>query len=124
MTDMLDLFDPAPDDPGDEGKPSLRLVPRGPRVSFRWVEDPRTPWPIRALSVALALLLTTVGVSTILYTAGLLKKYYDQVDAMDRAHAAARAKAAAERQQVERLKASGGIVIGLPKDAAPSKSPR
>lgn len=121
---MLDLFDPAPDDPGDEGKPSLRLVPRGPRVSFRWVEDPRTPWPIRALSVALALLLTTVGVSTILYTAGLLKKYYDQVDAMDRAHAAARAKAAAERQQVERLKASGGIVIGLPKDAAPSKSPR
>ncbi|HZE88603.1 MAG TPA: hypothetical protein VE404_03600 [Verrucomicrobiae bacterium] len=121
---MLDLHHPAPDDAGDDGRPALRLVPRGPRVSFRWIEDPRTPWPIRALAITLGVLLTTVGVGSILYTGALLKEYYDKVDAMDRAHAAARARQAVERQQVERLKASGGIVIALPKDAAPSKSPR
>jgi len=122
---MLDLDDPKPEEPEDKGRPKLRLVPKGPPVSFRAVEDPETPWGVRAIAFLLAVLLTTVGVVSILATAALLKEYYDRVDAMD----LARAEAAAKRKAIEELarpREDGAIMLGLPLEKsaqAPPASP-
>lgn len=111
---MLDLDDPKHEDSEEGGSPRLRLVPKGPRVAFRWVEDPETPWHVRAIALVLALILSIVGVSTILQTAALLKEYYDRVDAIDQARALARARERAAREAAARPRSDGAILLSLP----------
>jgi len=110
---MLDLDDPKPEEPEGEGRLRLRLVPRGPRVAFRWVEDPETPWHVRAIALLLAVILTIVGVSTILQTAALLKEYYARVDAIDQARALQRARERAAKEAAV-PRSDGAIVLSLP----------
>jgi len=119
---MLDLFDPKPDEPEEAGRPSLRLVPKGPRVRFTWIEYPELPWPARALAVTAAIILTTAAVLAILFTAGMLKEYYDRVDALDLARAEARARENAIRE-ASRPRKDGAIVLSLPQGSAKPATP-
>jgi len=117
---MLDLDDPMPEEPDEGGSPRLRLVPKGPKVAFRRIENPETSWQVRAIGLLLALLLSIVGVSAILQTAALLKEYYDRVDAIDQARALARARERAAREAASRPRGDGAIVLSLPGE--PGKS--
>ena len=114
---MLNLFDPQPDAPGEAGRPSLRLVPKGPRVRFTWIEDPATPWPVRALAVTAAIILTTAAVLSILSTAAILKESYDRVDALDLARAEAKARQQAIREAA-RPREDGAIMLSLPPEGS------
>ena len=111
---ILDLYDTAPDPEEESGRPRLRLVPRGLNVAFSLPRDPETPWPLRISSVTVAIVLTTIGVTSILLTAAAMKHFYDKVDAQDAARAKARAVKAAEAAP----RPDGAILLKLPEDTA------
>ncbi len=124
---MLDLYDPKPDPPDEEGRPSLRLVPKGPRVSFSRPGDPETRWTVRVASIFLGLVISGIGLAFILLTAALLKQMYENVDALDAAVKAERTRRSTTEAPA-RNRGDGAIVLTMPKDqprsrAAPQSPP-
>jgi hypothetical protein len=83
---MLNLTDPPA--PPPEEHPHLRLVPKGPPVSFRIPQDPEVPWPIRAVAILLGVVISATVVTGILFFGAFIKYVYDSIDAAEKARAA------------------------------------
>ncbi|HXI03363.1 MAG TPA: hypothetical protein VNI57_09320 [Candidatus Saccharimonadales bacterium] len=91
----LGLEDPPSPPPEDDGRPDLRLVPKGPPVRFRVPEDPEVSWQIRAVAITLGVLISLGVVGGIFLFGSFVKHMYDTVEARRQAEAAK--KRAAEK---------------------------
>ena len=118
---ILDLYDPKPGPEEDSSRPRLRVIPRGPRVSFSLPEDPETTWYVRLGAVIVGVVATGLGVGMILFTAANLKGFYERVDADDLARAQARARARAAQEAAVRPGPPGSINVSI--SAQPPKPP-
>lgn len=104
----LGLEDPPSPPPEHEGRPDLRLVPKGPPVSFRVPQDPEVSWQVRAVAIALGILISAGVVGGIFLFGSFVKHMYDTVEARRQAEAA--------RKRAAQKPDDGTIKVVIPKD--------